>query len=151
MASFTNNLFYNLPDDIINNIYLITHKELLNKCMVQVIKYNNPIENYCMGLSIKWMKNLELFDNIPYKYIKDVIYDDLENNRYPLALEVEIKELDCDKIGYCKTQYKINIPQMGENDDEEFTIIKEYSNCGYYALLMIDLNKDEDEEDEDEN
>ena len=91
------------------------------------------------------MKNLDLFDNISYKYIKDIINNDDDD------IEVEIEDLDCDKVAWCKTRFtfKLNIDVSGGSMpimvDKEFVVEKEYNNSSAYALMMIELNEEEEE------
>ena len=95
---------------------------------------------------ISQTKNLNLFDNISYKYIKNIINcDDYD-------IEVEIKELDCDRKCYCKTQFKFSIPQLHTKKgkqyykDATFTLVKEYNSSSPYALMLCGV--DEEEEDD---
>jgi len=97
------------------------------------------------------MKNLNLFDNISYKYIKDIINDDDDD------IEVEIEDIDCDRDGWCKTRFTFIIPQLyderfGEKyyKDAKFVVEKEYNGSSPYALMMIDLDDREEEEEEEE-
>ena len=103
-----------------------------------------------MGLNILTMKKLGLFDNISYKYIKDVIHDDIENNRYPVALEVAIEELiNPNNISrnYCKTEFKFCIPQMDdESHGKKFSVIKEYKKDEHNEMIKL-INSIDDEED----
>ena len=104
----------------------------------------------CLMVSI--MKQLNLFDNISYKYIKDIINDDDD------LIEVEIKDLDCDRIAYCKTRFKFSIPQLiderfGEKyyKDAKFVVEKEYNGSSPFALMMIELYEEDEEEEEEED
>ena len=54
-------------------------------------------------LMISQMKELDLFDNILYKYIKDIINHDDDD------IEVEIEDVDCDRPAYCRTRFKFEI------------------------------------------
>ena len=106
------------------------------------------MENYIMGCDISTMKELKLFDDIPYKYIKDVINDDTENNRYPLALEVVIEELPTLSyaLGGDAKRYKFTflIPQLDdEGDGKEFIVIKEYKYKNEMEILIKDIGDDE--------
>ena len=105
---------------------------------------------YINFLLVSTMKKLDLFDNISYKYIKDIINDDDDD------IDVEIKDLDCDRFGYCKTQFTFSIPQLiderfGEKyyEDATFVVKKEYNGSSPFALMMINLYEDEEEEEED--
>ena len=106
---------------------------------------------YTNCLSVSTMKILDLFDNISYKYIKDIINNDYDD------IEVEIKDLECDRVCFCKTQFKFIIPQLYDESfgekyykDATFTVVKEYNGSSLFALTMYGLVEDE-EEDEDED
>ena len=106
---------------------------------------NNKM-SYTNCLMVSQMKELQLFDDISYKYIKNIIkYDDYD-------IQVEIKDLDCDRIAYCKTSFKfeLNIDARVMGWDaivvKEFVVEKEYNNSSAYALMMIELNEEEEEE-----
>ena len=85
-------------------------------------------------LDISYMKQLDLFDDIEYKYIKNIIEDDED------YIEVEIEDLDCDRIACCKTRF------IFELNDEKFIVDKEYNCSGAYALMMLDLDNTYEEE-----
>jgi hypothetical protein len=100
---------------------------------------------------VSQMKKLDLFDNISYKYIKNIIkYDDND-------IEVEIEDLDCDRIAWCKTRFtfKLNIDVSGGSMpiivEKEYVVEKEYNNSSPYALMMIELYEEEEEEEEEED
>ncbi len=106
---------------------------------------------YTNCLLVSTMKKLDLFDNISYKYIKDIINDD------DVLIEVEIKDLDCDRFGYCKTRITFSIPQLiderfGEKyyKDKKFVVETEYYGSSEFALIMLLLQKEDEEEEEDE-
>ena len=104
---------------------------------------------YTNCLTIGQMKELDLFDDISYKYIKDIINKDDDD------FEVEIEDLPCDRDGWCKTQFKfeLNINVSGGYMpimvDKEFVVEKEYNGSSIFALIMRNLY-DEDEEEEEE-
>ena len=100
---------------------------------------------YINFLLVSTMKKLDLFDNISYKYIKDIINDDDDD------IEVEIKDLDCDRFGYCKTRFTFSIPQLiderfGEKyyKDAKFVVEKEYNGSSAFALMMCELDTDDE-------
>jgi hypothetical protein len=105
---------------------------------------------YTNCLMVSTMKKLNLFDNISYKYIKDIIDED-DND-----FEVEIEDLDCDRIAYCKTRFKfeINIDVSGGcmpmMVDRKFVVEKEYNSSSAYALMMLELQEEDEEEEEEE-
>lgn len=105
---------------------------------------------YTNCLMVSQMKELDLFDNISYKYIKDII------NNEDDEIDVEIKDLECDRVCFCKTQFKFIIPQLYDESfgekyykDATFTLVKEYKGSSIFAFMMWELEEDE-EEDKDE-
>ena len=106
---------------------------------------------YTNCLTIGLMKELALFDNISYKYIKDIIINDDDD------MEVEIEDLDCDRVAWCKTRFtfKLNIDVSGGSMpimvEKEYVVEKEYNNSSPYALMMIELYEEEEEEEEEED
>ena len=104
---------------------------------------------YTNCLFVSTMKNLDLFDNISYKYIKDIINDDDDE------IDVEIEDLPCDRIAYCKTQFKFSIPQLiderfGEKyyKDATFNVVKEYNGSSPFAYMMLELDEESEESEE---
>ena len=94
---------------------------------------------YTNCLMISQMKELDLFDNIYYKYIKDIINRDYDD------IEVEIEALDCDRVCFCKTRFtfELNINVSGGcmplMVDRKFVVEQEYNTSSCYALMMNDL------------
>ena len=103
---------------------------------------------YTNSLKLSTIEYLDLLDDIPYKYIKKLINED-DDDYY----DVEITDLKCDRIAYCRTQFKISLNvdiSQGSSPiyvDKTFIIIKEYSNSSGIALTMLDLY-DSDSDDE---
>lgn len=95
-------------------------------------------------LMISQMKELDLFDNILYKYIKDIINHDDDD------IEVEIEDVDCDRPAYCRTRFKFEIDLGRGNGILKVDLEKEYNSSSPYALMMCELDKTDDEEEEDE-
>ncbi len=105
---------------------------------------------YTNCLTIGQMKELDLFDNISYKYIKDIINNDDSD------INVEIEDFDCDRVAYCKTRFTFEISQgkMYSWDTKDtykkFVVEKEYNGSSIFALLMLNLYEEEDDEEEEE-
>ena len=103
---------------------------------------------YTNSLKLSTIEYLDLLDDIPYKYIKNMINEDDEDD-----YDVEITDLKCDRIAYCRTQFKISLNvDISQGSlpiyvDKTFIIIKEYSNSSGIALTMLDLY-DSDSDDE---
>ena len=106
---------------------------------------------YTNCLQLSTIEYLDLLDDIPYKYIKKMIHEDDEDD-----YEVEITDLKCDRIAYCKTQFKLTLRidiSQGSSSlyvDKTFTIVKEYNNSSGIALTMLDLYDSDSDSDSDE-
>ena len=105
---------------------------------------------YTNSLKLSTLEYLDLLDDIPYKYIKNMIHEDDEDD-----YEVEITDLDCERIAYCKTQFKLTLRiDISQGSlpiyvDKTFTLLKEYNNSSGIALTMLDLyEEDSDSDDE---
>ena len=105
---------------------------------------------YTNSLKLSTIEYLDLLDDIPYKYIKNMIHEDDEDD-----YDVEITDLKCDRIAYCKTQFKLTLRiDISQGSlpiyvDKTFTIVKEYNNSSGIALTMLDLyEEDSDSDDE---
>ena len=104
---------------------------------------------YTNCLQLSTIEYLDLLDDIPYKYIKNMINEDDEDD-----YEVEITDLDCCRIAYCRTQFKltlrINVSQgsLPIYVDKTFTIVKEYNNSSGIALTMLDLYEEDNDSDD---
>ena len=77
------------------------------------------------------MKRLDLFDNIPYKYFKELysFYD----------IDVNIKEIETDDDSF-KTSFKFNLDIHNDNNLlKEFNVILEYTQKSiiYPYIVMI--------------
>ena len=106
---------------------------------------------YTNCLTISQMKKLNLFDNISYKYIKDIINNDDDD------IEVEIEYLDCDRVAWCKPRFTFEIsqgkvyPWDTEDTYKKFVVEKEYNSSSAYALMMLELQEEDDEEEEEDD
>ena len=104
---------------------------------------------YTNSLKLSTIEYLDLLDDIPYKYIKKMIHEDDDEDDY----DVEITDLHCDRIAYCRTQFKLTLNvDISQGSlpiyvNKTFIIIKEYNNSSGIALTMLDLYE-EDSDDE---
>ena len=102
---------------------------------------------YTNSLQLSTIEYLDLLDDIPYKCIKKMIHED-DDDYY----DVEITDLECDRVAYCKTQFKltlrVDISQgtLAIYVNKTFTIVKEYNNSSGLALTMLDLYEEDEEE-----
>ena len=99
---------------------------------------------YTNILQLSTIKYLDLLDDVPYKYIK-IMIDEYDEDDDEDTYDVEITDLESDRVGYCKTQFKltlrVNISQgtLALYVDKTFTIVKEYNNSSGIALTLSDL------------
>jgi hypothetical protein len=106
---------------------------------------------YTNSLQLSTIQYLDLLDDIPYKYIKNMIDEDDED-----YYDVEIADLKCDRIAYCRTQFKLSLKiDIGQGSlpiyvDKTFIIVKEYNNSSGIALTMLDLYEEDSDSDSDE-
>jgi len=107
---------------------------------------------YTNCLKMEQIDYLDLFDDIPYKYIKNIIKDEY------YELEVEITDLECDRVAWCKTKFEfeleINISQgsLPLYNNKKFSKVIEYNTSSPMMLFMLDLQiKDEEESSEEED
>ena len=107
---------------------------------------------YTNCLKLSTIEYLDLLDDIPYKYIKKIIHEDNDEDDY----EVEITDLDCERIAYCKTQFKLTLRiDISQGSlpiyvDKTFTLLKEYNNSSGIALTMLDLYEEDSDSDDSE-
>jgi len=109
--------------------------------------------NYTNCIPLATAKWLDLFDDVPYKYLKELLE---EEEDYDFIVEIE--DMPCDRVAWCKTsftftiEYKIyDIINNSKKREKEFTVIKEYNGSSLMALTIIGLQyPDEEEEESDE-
>jgi len=107
---------------------------------------------YIGYMTIKQMKDLDLFDDIPYKHIKKILEDDDEM----LDVEIEDLELDIPIPCWCKTSFTFDLKLNTSGGwmpimvDKTFVVEKEYNNSSVYALLICNLYDDQEDEEEEE-
>ena len=82
------------------------------------------------------MKELDLFDDVPYKYIKDIIDDDDEQ------FVVEVEYLPCDIVAYNTVKFTFELDKIF------FEFENTYSTSSPYALLLLEYCADDEEEEE---
>jgi hypothetical protein len=94
---------------------------------------------YCLPLST--IKYLDLLDDVPYKIVKIMIDEGDDEDTY----DVEITDLESDRVGYCKTRFKLTLPvNISEGTlplyvDKTFTSVIEYNNSSGIAMTLSDL------------
>ena len=112
----------------------------------QTIQNKQKVMSFTDSMPISSMKYLDLFDDIPYKFIKSYHDDD--------DVEVDIKDMGGNNYNRCTTKFtfelKINVSGgcMPIWNNMEFTVVKEYDSTSPYALHIIEnLWEEEDEDD----
>jgi len=90
------------------------------------------MSNYTNRLSLEQMEYFDLFDEIPYKFIKKLVKMDSETD-----FEVDIEDIECDIIAYCKTKFTFTITI---NDiDKTFEKILHYNSSSPIAIAIMEL------------
>ena len=116
---------------------------------------------YLKDNTIKDMIKLDLFDNIPFKYLKDNI--DFKTEDYkkytdsPYDIEVEIEDLECKWKMWSKTQFILTIPyiyEVGEFGDiywetKKFKVVKKYKKKSEMYVNINNLTQKEEDDEED--
>ena len=102
-------------------------------------------------VSLEWMKYLDLFDDIPYRFLKNIIHED---DDYTFDIEIEGLESEEDDLPcMCRTKITFTI-ELPENGEKTFSYILRYngSSCVAAHISNVELyNDEEDEEDEEDN
>ena len=111
---------------------------------------------YTNCINMHHIEYLDLFDDLPYKYVKSIINCcKTDEDKWEYDFEVDIKDLDCDRVAWCKTKFTFtleidvsggSLPLMV---DKKFVVIKEYNSSSPMALYICE-NLDEEEEEEEE-
>ena len=109
-----------------------------------------------MHLTIKDMKLLDLFDDVPYKYIKYNNFDSDEFNGE--VIEVNIQDLPYDREDWCKTRftfelYGYSFHPDGDDEWKEFVVEKVYRQDSTYQGNLFDIvgfNEEESDDEEEE-
>ena len=116
------------------------------------------MSNYTNCISITQALYFDLFDNIEYKWLKLVLDPSIDRDEWDF--EVEIEDLPCDRLAFCKIKFTFEL-QMKKHerwaiDVEEyyetktFTKTFEYNGSSAFAMTLCDMIADNDSE-EDEN
>jgi len=98
---------------------------------------------YTNCLRLSTIKYLDLLNDVPYNIIKIMIDEGDDEETY----NVEITDLESDRAGYCKTQFKLTLPvNISEGTlplyvDKTFTSVIEYNNSSYIAMTLSDLKR----------
>jgi hypothetical protein len=125
--------------------------------------YNKSImtTGYLKDNTIKNMIKLDLFDDIPFKYLKDTI--DFKTEDYkkhtdcPYSIEVDIEDLECKWKMWSKTQFILTIPYIYEVDEfdgiywntKKFKVVKKYKKKSEMCVNINNLTHKEEDDEED--
>jgi len=94
---------------------------------------------YTNCLNMEQVEWLGLFDDIPYGQVKHFIKEE------EYDLEVEITDLEYDRVAWCKTKIEFYLPMSKTRgsttiiSEKKFEVIKEYNNSSPMAMFMVDL------------
>ena len=110
---------------------------------------------YTNCISIEKALYFDLFDDIPYKWLKLILDPSIDREEYDF--EVEIEDLPCARIAFCITKFTFDLRMV---DDIRFgvthyktaTVTKtiEYNNSSELAMTLCDMKEEEEEEEEEE-
>ena len=91
------------------------------------------------------MLDLELFDDIEYKYVKNIIEKEC------LEIDIYIEDLGQDELGYCNIRFTFEIPYDKIDEkviSKKFVVEKKYLCSDDYAKKINNLYCEIDEEDD---
>ena len=110
---------------------------------------------YSNHISVTQALYFDLFDDIPHKWLKEVLNPKNDNNEY--YFEIEIEDLEHDKEAYGKVKFTFYLTM--EYDEcfgkkyyysKKYEKIIEYKISSGIALALMELNEEEEEEEEEE-
>mgnify|MGYP003628373321 FL=1 len=93
---------------------------------------------YTKYLTIETMKKLDLFDNISYKHIKDIINNDDD------GIDVSMEDVECERIAYCKTRFAFKIDLGSGNGILNVDFQREYNTSSPFALMIMEIEENDD-------
>jgi len=97
---------------------------------------------YPDSLTVREARYFNIFDNIPYKYVKEIITADDEDE-----FDVEITDLPCDRPAYCKVSFKFKLRcdicpgSLTIWKTSTFTVELEYNVCSGYAMALMEMRE----------
>jgi hypothetical protein len=120
--------------------------------MLYIIRRNEAREMAAFTISLDDAKYLDLFDDIPYKYLKDC-YANNDADKNDEELDIEIIDLPCDRIAYAKIKIIFEIRfvydiRFGETNYKTLKYEKmiEYNTSSGVALKLMEIMENDDEE-----
>lgn len=106
---------------------------------------------YSNCISLNDALYFDLFDEIPYRQVKQFFEKNVDRDEYDF--EVEIEDLPCDRPAYGKVQFSFTLTvdinvngSLSIMRPKQFTKILEYNTSSGYALKLIDLQEEEEGE-----
>jgi len=93
---------------------------------------------YAISITIEQALFFNLFDNIVFEYVKDLVMMDKEC-RENTDLEIKIEDIPCSRQAYSRVRFTFDLD--AGYMDKTFSTELEYSNCGAYALELIKLQR----------
>ena len=107
---------------------------------------------YLNCISITQALYFDLFDDIPYKWLKEVLNPKNNNNEYDFEIELEV--LEHDREAYRKIKFTFELRMKYDEEKyyytKKFEKIIEYNTSSEIALELREFNKEEEEEEEEE-
>ncbi len=108
------------------------------------------------------VKKMYLFDEIPYKFVKNLNdEDEIEVKIEDVVCKCTEEECKCRPQGYSTSNFKFTLYYHDTDDfysadrgyegrPKTFTITKTYSNCSGFAIMLTDVLEYQEEEEEEE-
>ena len=118
-------------------------------------KQLNMPTNYTNCISIEKALYFDLFDDIPYKWLKEVIDPSIDREEYDF--EVEIEDLPCNREAFCKVKFTFELRMVDDvrfgithYKTKTFTKTIEYNGSSAFALTLCGMTSYDDTEEEEE-
>jgi hypothetical protein len=112
--------------------------------------------NYTNVISINQALYFDLFDDIEYKWLK-IVLDPALDREDECDFEVEIEDLPCDRLAFCKIKFTFELQMVddirwGETyyKTQKFSKTIEYNGSSAFAMTLCGMVADNDSEEEEE-
>ena len=117
---------------------------------------------YTKCITMEMALYFDLFDDINYKWLKEVLDPNMDKDEYDFEVEIEDMKIDIEegeewKSVYCKTKFTFDLRMLYDESFGEkyyhtksFTKIIEYNGSSGIALTLMNLYEEEETETEEE-